>query len=69
MSRNKSGLKEAIKEIRKIRADFYENVFIPGSSKGYNEELAKAGRVIILELGELFAIDALNLRRILWRSL
>ena len=61
MSRNKSGLKEAIKEIRKIRADFYENVFIPGSSKGYNEELAKAGRVAdFLELGELFAIDALN---------
>ena len=45
MSRNKSGLKEAIKEIQKIRADFYENVFVPGSSAGYNEELAKAGRV------------------------
>ena len=61
MSRNKSGLKEAIKEIQKIRADFYENVFVPGSSAGYNEELAKAGRVAdFLELGELFAIDALN---------
>jgi len=61
MSRNKSGLKEAIKEIQKIRTDFYENVFVPGSSTGYNEELAKAGRVAdFLELGELFALDALK---------
>ena len=34
---------------------------MPGSLNEYNEELAKAGRVAdFLELGELFAIDALN---------
>ena len=61
MSRNREGLKEAIREIKQIRTDFYNNVFVPGSTKGYNEELAKAGRVAdFLELGELFAIDALE---------
>ncbi len=61
MSRNQKGLKEAIKEIKELRKDFHNNVFVPGFSNGYNEELAKAGRVAdFLELGELFAIDALS---------
>ena len=34
---------------------------MPGGADGYNEELAKAGRVAdFLELGELFALDALE---------
>ena len=61
MSRNAKGLRTAIKEIRKLRHDFYSGVFVPGNADSYNEELAKAGRVSdFLELGELFAIDALN---------
>ena len=61
MSRNKHGLKSAITEIRNLKKDFYKNVFIPGDTHGYNEELAKAGRVAdFLELGELFATDALE---------
>ena len=61
MSRNKSELKEAIVEIKKLKEDFYKNVFVPGDLYDYNEELAKAGRVAdFLELGELFARDALN---------
>ena len=52
---------EAIKEIRSLREDFYKNVSVPGSSSEFNEQLAKAGRVAdFLELGELFAKDALD---------
>jgi len=61
MSRSKIGLEKAIKEIRLLRKDFYQNVIVPGSDKEYNEELAKAGRVAdFLELAELFAKDALS---------
>ncbi len=61
MARNAKGLKEAIEEIKAIREEFYKDVKIPGSMNEYNEELAKAGRVAdFLELGELFAKDALH---------
>ena len=61
MSRNEKGLKEAIKEINELREDFYKNVNVPGKSNEFNEQLAKAGRVAdFLELGELFAKDALE---------
>jgi succinate dehydrogenase / fumarate reductase flavoprotein subunit len=61
MSRNEQGLKEAIEEISALRAEFYSDVRVPGGANEFNEELAKAGRVAdFLELGELFAKDALN---------
>ena len=61
MSRNEKELKEAIEEISALRKEFWKDVFVPGSDTGYNEELAKAGRVAdFLELGELFAKDALQ---------
>ena len=61
MARNVQGLTEAIKEIQEIRADFWKNVKIPGTSDEFNQELEKAGRVAdFLELGELFAKDALE---------
>jgi len=61
MSRNEQGLKEAIKEIAELREDFYKNVRIPGEVIEMNSELEKAHRVAdFLELGELFAVDALN---------
>jgi succinate dehydrogenase / fumarate reductase flavoprotein subunit len=60
MSRNRKGLESAIVEIKKIRNDFWNNVRIPGSKNSLNPELEKAGRVAdLLELGELFAKDAL----------
>ena len=61
MARNAQGLKEAIEEIKALREEFWKGVRVPGTTKEYNEELAKAGRVAdFLELGELFAKDALE---------
>ena len=61
MARTKETLKEAIDEISGLRKEFYKDVKVPGSSDQFNEELAKAGRVSdFLELGELFAKDALQ---------
>ena len=61
MSRNKEGLEFAISEIKKIREEFWSDVRIPGSANEMNSELEKAGRVAdFLELGELFAKDALE---------
>ncbi|MCX6271289.1 MAG: fumarate reductase/succinate dehydrogenase flavoprotein subunit [Bacteroidetes bacterium] len=61
MGRNEAGLKKAIVEIRALRAEFWKDVFIPGSLNGVNTELEKAARVAdFLELGELMAMDALN---------
>jgi len=60
MSRNEEGLKQAIKEISELRAEFWKEVSVPGGANEFNEQLAKAGRVAdFLELGELFAKDAL----------
>jgi len=60
MSRNTEGLKEAMAEIKALREDFYKNVSVPGGALEMNAELEKAGRVAdFLELGELFAKDAL----------
>ena len=61
MSRNEQGLKEAIAEISELRDDFWENVSVPGGAYELNQQLEKAGRVAdFLELGELFAKDALD---------
>src|SRR5690554_5421089 len=61
MARNVKGLTEAIQEIRELREEFWKDVKVPGTSDGFNDELAKAGRVAdYLELGELFAKDALH---------
>ena len=61
MSRNKKGLQEAIAEVKALREEFYKNVFVPGTANSFNEPLAKALRVAdFLELGELFAKDALE---------
>ena len=61
MSRNVKRLKEAITEIKDLREEFYKNVKVPGTATEFNPELAKAARVAdFLELGELFAKDALE---------
>lgn len=61
MARNAKGLTEAIEEIAALRDEFYRDVRVPGTAKGFNQELEKALRVAdFLELGELFAKDALH---------
>lgn len=61
MARNEKGLKEAIEEIKEIREQFWKEVSVPGNANGINQELEKAARVAdFLELGELFARDALE---------
>jgi succinate dehydrogenase / fumarate reductase flavoprotein subunit len=61
MARNKKGLQEAIKEIRGLREEFWQNVNVPGSAEDLNQALERAGRVAdFLELGELMAVDALD---------
>lgn len=60
MARNEEGLKWAIQEIQKLKAEFWNDVRIPGELNEYNPELDKAGRVAdFIELGELMCIDAL----------
>ncbi len=61
MARNEKGLKEAIVKIKAIREEFWKDVKIPGTANELNPELEKALRVAdFLELGELFAVDALH---------
>lgn len=61
MARNAKELEEAMDEIRTLRDDFWKNVKVPGGMDGMNAELEKATRVAdFLELGELFAKDALH---------
>lgn len=60
MARNEQGLREAIKEIRVLREEFWKDVKVPGRADQINPELEKAGRVAdFLELGELMCMDAL----------
>ena len=63
MERTEDGLRKAIDMIRELKADFWSNVKVLGTSDSLNQSLEKAGRVAdFLELGELMCIDALNRR-------
>ncbi|MCA0237757.1 MAG: fumarate reductase/succinate dehydrogenase flavoprotein subunit [Bacteroidetes bacterium] len=61
MARNAEGLKQAIEEIKALKAEFWKDAFVPGSTDDYNPELEKAWRVAdFIELGELMCRDALH---------
>ncbi|MBW7883436.1 MAG: fumarate reductase/succinate dehydrogenase flavoprotein subunit [Caldilineaceae bacterium] len=61
MSRTAEGLKTALELIPQLRAEFWENVRIPGDNGEINQELEKAGRLVdYFKLGELMCIDALH---------
>jgi succinate dehydrogenase / fumarate reductase, flavoprotein subunit len=61
MGRNEQGLKQALQEIPRLRAEFWENVRVLGENEEVNQSLEKAGRVAdFLELGELMCLDALH---------
>ncbi|MGD9282251.1 MAG: fumarate reductase/succinate dehydrogenase flavoprotein subunit [Desulfobacterales bacterium] len=61
MSRNEQGLNKALTLIQDLRAEFWENVWVPGIDKDYNKSLEKAGRLAdSLEFAEIMIHDALN---------
>lgn len=60
LSRTKENLKEAITEIKKLKASFEKDLLITGDDT-LNSELEKAGRIAdYLELAELMCYDALQ---------
>jgi succinate dehydrogenase / fumarate reductase flavoprotein subunit len=61
MARNADGLKEAIKQLKALRKEFWSNVRIPGKADDLNIELEKALRLAdFIEIGELMAHDSLD---------
>ncbi|HEY8597326.1 MAG TPA: fumarate reductase/succinate dehydrogenase flavoprotein subunit, partial [Thermomicrobiales bacterium] len=61
MARTDESLRFALSRIPDIRAEFYENVNVPGEEGELNQSLERAGRVAdYLELAELMCIDALH---------
>ena len=61
MSRNEKDLKNALTQIKDLKKDFWQNIFVPGSDNELNPELEKAGRVAdFIELGEIMIYDALD---------
>ena len=60
MARSRQSCEHAIKRFQEIRAEFWQNVNVPGSASDLNVALERAGRVAdFLEFGELLARDAL----------
>ena len=60
MARDRAGLQEALRKIPELRAEFWDNVKVPGAAETLNQSLEKAGRVAdFLEFGELMCSDAL----------
>ncbi|MGD8353989.1 MAG: fumarate reductase/succinate dehydrogenase flavoprotein subunit [Pseudomonadota bacterium] len=63
MARSEESLTQALEKIPGIRAEFWENVRIPGTGSELNQQLEHAGRVAdFLEFAELFCRDALHRR-------
>ncbi len=63
MARNEAGLKEALKRIPELRAEFWKDVNVTGQSGDLNQSLEYAGRVAdFMEFAELLCLDALQRR-------
>jgi succinate dehydrogenase / fumarate reductase flavoprotein subunit len=60
LSRHRVGLEIARQRIPEIRAEFWQNLLVPGSGSDLNQALERAGRVAdYLEFAELLVADAL----------
>lgn len=60
MSRSRKQLEQTIADVRSLRAEFWQNLLVPGEANTLNKNLEFAGRVAdFMELGELMARDAL----------
>ena len=63
MERRDSGLRDAIKQIRALKEEFWRDARITGQADELNQALEKAGRLLdFFELAELMCIDALHRR-------
>ncbi len=63
MSRTDEGLTKARKLIADVKAEFWENVMVPGSGNDLNQSLEYAGRVAdFLEFADVLVLDALTRR-------
>jgi succinate dehydrogenase / fumarate reductase, flavoprotein subunit len=61
MARSKESLGKALQRIPELRAEFWENVNVPGSGDSLNQSLEYAGRVAdYMEFAELLCFDALH---------
>jgi succinate dehydrogenase / fumarate reductase flavoprotein subunit len=61
MARNQKTLQEALRLIPELRAEFWQNVTVPGHGEELNQSLERAGRVAdYFELAELIVRDALE---------
>lgn len=61
MARSEASLKEALKRIPELRAEFWKNVKVSGKAGELNQDLEAAGRVAdFLEFAELLCLDALT---------
>jgi succinate dehydrogenase / fumarate reductase flavoprotein subunit len=61
MGRTAETLQTALREIPKLRAEFWQDVRVPGEASNINQNLEYAARVAdFLEFGELLALDALH---------
>jgi succinate dehydrogenase / fumarate reductase flavoprotein subunit len=63
MGRTDEGLNQARGLVAKLRAEFWENVLVPGSEADFNQSLENAGRVAdFLEFADIMILDALARR-------
>jgi succinate dehydrogenase / fumarate reductase flavoprotein subunit len=63
MGRNDDGLNKARGLVANLRAEFWENLLVPGSEKDFNQNLENAGRVAdFLEFADVMILDALSRR-------
>jgi succinate dehydrogenase / fumarate reductase flavoprotein subunit len=61
MARNAEGLRHALREIPRLRDEFWQNLSVPGEPNNLNKNLEYAGRVAdYLEFAEVLALDALH---------
>jgi succinate dehydrogenase / fumarate reductase flavoprotein subunit len=61
MSRNATGLKQALSQIPELRERYWREVNVLGGEEEFNQQLEKAGRVAdFMELAELMCLDALE---------
>ena len=61
IARNAAGLQRALERIPRLCEEFWQEVRVPGTAEGVNQELEKAGRVAdFFELAELMCRDALD---------